>query len=259
MSSSPLVVGPATGHSYTHTIVVLHGRDSEAQDFMAEFFECEATGPETDRTLPALFPTVRWVFPQAKPLHSERFNIQMSQWFDMWSVENPQERPELQIPGLRASVDHIAKVIRDEELLVPRKRIFLSGISQGFATVLTTFFADGRGDFAGLCGFSSWFPLAGEAALEIHSCSENSENLAILQRLYVSGNKPSPIKMTSTPILLEHCHEDEVIDIKNGTRLRDILSQLHMEVDWHEYQDGGHWFNEPQGVDDFVKFLRRNM
>lgn len=134
MSSSPLVHGPA-GHSHTHTIIVLHGRDSEAQEFMAEFFECEATGPETtDRTLPALFPTVRWVFPQAKPLHSERFHVEMSQWFDMWSVEDQQERAELQIPGLRASVDGVAKLIREEELLVPRERIFLCGISQGFAT-----------------------------------------------------------------------------------------------------------------------------
>lgn len=132
--SSPLVVGPATGHSHTHTIIVLHGRDSDAQEFMPEFFECEATGPEQDRTLPALFPTVRWVFPQAKPLHSERFNIEMSQWFDMWSVEDQQERAELQVVGLRASVDCIAKLIQDEELLVPRKRIFFSGISQGFAT-----------------------------------------------------------------------------------------------------------------------------
>jgi lysophospholipase-2 len=95
MSFSPLVVGPATSHSHTHTVILLHGRDSEAQEFMAEFFECEATGPETDRTLPALFPTVRWVFPQAKFLHSERFHIEMSQWFDMWSVEDQQERTEL--------------------------------------------------------------------------------------------------------------------------------------------------------------------
>lgn len=134
MSASPLVVGPAAGHSHTHTIIVLHGRDSEAQEFASEFFECEATGSETDRTLPALFPTVRWVFPQAKPLRSERFNIEMSQWFDMWSVEDQQERVELQIAGLRSSVDCIAKLIQEEELLIPRRRIFLSGISQGFAT-----------------------------------------------------------------------------------------------------------------------------
>lgn len=134
MSSSPLVVGPTTGHPHSHTIIALHGRDSEAQEFMAELFECEASGSETDRTLPALFPTVRWVFPQAERLHSERFNTELSQWFDMWSVEYPQERPDLQIPGLRASVARIANLIQEEELLIPRTRIFLSGISQGFAT-----------------------------------------------------------------------------------------------------------------------------
>lgn len=134
MSTLPYVVGPATCHSHTNTVILLHGRDSEAQEFASEFFECEATGPETDRTLKALFPTVRWVFPQAKPLHSERFNMEMSQWFDMWSVEDPQERIELQISGLRSSVELIAELIKEEELLVPRKRIFLGGISQGFAT-----------------------------------------------------------------------------------------------------------------------------
>lgn len=134
MPSSPRGVGPATGHSHTHTIIVLHGRDSDAQEFSSEFFECEATGPETDRTLPALFPSVRWVFPQARALRSERFHVEMSQWFDMWSVEDQQERAELQTTGLRASVDCIAELIQQEELLVPRKRIFLTGISQGFAT-----------------------------------------------------------------------------------------------------------------------------
>ncbi|KAM0462071.1 hypothetical protein ACHAPV_002428 [Trichoderma viride] len=260
MSSSPLVVGPATGHSHTHTIIVLHGRDSEAQEFMAEFFECEATGPETDRTLPALFPTVRWVFPQAKPLHSERFHIEMSQWFDMWSVEDQQERAELQITGLRASVDRVAKLIQEEELLIPRKRIFLSGISQGFATVLATFFADGRGGFAGLCGFSSWLPLAVQAVSEVDVFAGNSnQQLAAMQRLYLGRDELSPLQMTSTPILLEHCRDDEVIDIQSGTRLRDFLYQFDMEVEWNEYQDGGHWFNEPQGVDDFVRFLRKHM
>ncbi|KAL6901436.1 Alpha/Beta hydrolase protein [Trichoderma evansii] len=260
MSSPPLVVGPATGHSHTHTIIMLHGRDSEAQEFASEFFECEATGSETDRTLPALFPTVRWVFPQAKPLRSERFHIEMSQWFDMWSVEDQQERAELQIPGLRSSVDCIARLIQNEELLIPRRRIFLSGISQGFATVLATYFADGSGGFAGLCGFSSWLPLADQAASEIEIVKGNlSQQLAAMQRLYFGSSELSPLQVVSSPTHLQHCHDDEVIDIKSGIRLREFLSQFHMAVEWREYKDGGHWFNEPQGVDDFVSFLRRHM
>jgi predicted esterase len=129
----PYVVGPATGERHTHTVILLHGRDSEAEEFACEFFESEATGPETDRTLPALFPTVKWVFPEAKPLRSERFDTDMSQWFDMWAVEDPQERSELQDPGLKSSIDLLTHVIREEELLVSRNRIFLGGISQGFA------------------------------------------------------------------------------------------------------------------------------
>lgn len=134
MSVSPYIVGPSAGHAHTHTIILLHGRDSQAQEFASEFFECEASGSEADRTLPALFPTVRWVFPQATTLPSERFNVDMSQWFDMWSVENAQESVELQVPGLLSSIASIKALVKEEELLVPRKRIFLGGISQGFAT-----------------------------------------------------------------------------------------------------------------------------
>jgi len=42
--------------------------------------------------------------------------------------------------------------------------------------------------------------------------------------------------------------------------IRDTLGKLGFEdVIWHEYEDGGHWINEPQGVDDFVNFLRQAM
>lgn len=132
MAASALIVDPATDHDHTHTIILLHGRDSEAGEFAAEFFECEAT--QTQQSLLELFPSVRWVFPKANYLHSERFGIEIPQWFDMWSVENHRERSELQIPGLRSSVRGIVELIRQEELLVPRSNIYLGGISQGFAT-----------------------------------------------------------------------------------------------------------------------------
>jgi hypothetical protein len=32
--------------------------------------------------------------------------------------------------------------------------------------------------------------------------------------------------------------------------------QIGMPVTWREYADGGHWINEPQGIDDTVKFLQ---
>ncbi|UKZ78987.1 hypothetical protein TrVFT333_006738 [Trichoderma virens FT-333] len=264
MPALPFVVGPTTGH--THTVILLHGRDSEAQEFASEFFECEATGTETDRTLPALFPTVRWIFPQAKALYAKRFDIEMSQWFDMWSVEDQQERIELQIPGLQSSVGLIAELIREEEILVPRNRIFLGGISQGFATALAAFFADGRGGFAGLCGFSSWLPLFNQAASDIELVEEEDTGgkLAAMQRLYLGRTTKqqtslSPQQLTSTPVLFEHCDDDEVINIQSGFLLRNFMGQLGLSVRFHSYEDGGHWINEPQGVDDFVVFLRQGI
>ncbi|KAL7788313.1 Alpha/Beta hydrolase protein [Trichoderma ceciliae] len=259
MPALPFVVGPVTGH--THTVILLHGRDSDAQEFASEFFECEATGPETDRTLPALFPTVRWVFPQAKSLHSKRFNIELSQWFDVWSVEDQQERIELQIPSLRSSINAIAELIKEEELPVPRNRIFLGGISQGFATILAAFFADGRGGFAGLCGFSSWLPLINQAASDTELI-DTDQKLATMQRLYLGVESKQqisllPEQLKSTPILLQHCHDDDIISVQSGLLLRNFIGRLGLSVTFYDYEDGGHWVNEPQGVDDFVDFLRK--
>ncbi|KAL7957560.1 Alpha/Beta hydrolase protein [Trichoderma compactum] len=260
MDSSPIVVDPATGH--THTVIMLHGRDSEAREFATEFFECEAT--ETKQILLELFPTVRWVFPQANVLHSERFGIEMSQWFDMWSVEDQQERTELQVPGLRSSASRIAELIRQEELLVPRSSIYLGGISQGFAIALAAFFADGRGGFAGLCGFSSWLPLANQASSEIELVNEEADQkLAAMQRLYLGDDTQqmslSPQQLKSTPILLEHCRDDDIISVQSGLLLRDFIDNLGLSVVFHEYESGGHWFNELQGMDDFVVFLRKDI
>ena len=137
MSTFPCVIGPPEGSPHTHTVIFLHGRDSNAVEFASEFFESEASGPEADRTMTSLFPTIRWVFPQATTLRSARFNSDMSQWFDMWSLDNVQERSGMQVAGLRLSVETVLQIIKDEERIVPRDRIFLAGISQGFATCVT--------------------------------------------------------------------------------------------------------------------------
>jgi len=41
--------------------------------------------------------------------------------------------------------------------------------------------------------------------------------------------------------------------------MRDTLKELGFGVEWKEYEDGDHWINEPQGVDDFAGFLQRAM
>jgi len=41
--------------------------------------------------------------------------------------------------------------------------------------------------------------------------------------------------------------------------MRHILGQIGFGREWHDYDDGGHWVNEPQGVDYLVRFLKTAM
>ncbi|KAJ9500821.1 hypothetical protein H2202_003379 [Exophiala xenobiotica] len=248
---------------HTHTVIFLHGRDSDSQEFASEFFESEASEPAGEkRTLPDLFPSIRWVFPTAPTLHSRRFDTTMSQWFDIWSVEEPVEQVEIQMEGLKQSVAAIMEIIRTEETLVPRQNIFLGGISQGFATALSTFFADGQ-QFAGLIGLCSWMPFT-NLVDDLKAVSADDEQLFHeVQKMYFcqqSPGKPLSRFLRSTPIFLGHSVDDDTVPIDNARRMRCVLvDTLQLNVQLHEYDDGGHWVNEPRGVDDIVDFLNINM
>lgn len=251
------VIEPSEGHAHTHTIIFLHGRDSTSAEFAGELFESEASGPrDKPRTLRDLFPTVRWVFPTAAVLRSARFDTDMSQWFDMWSTEDPDERPEIQLPGLRASVSALGDIVREEEMRVARDRIFVCGISQGIAVSVAAFFAEqeawsGLGGMIGLCG---WMPLRGKVGDE-----EGSRELGRLYRGTSSDAPSQPRGSRPVPFFLAHSRDDSVISVRHGRSLRDTLGKVpdELEVEWHEYEDGGHWLNEPQGVDDIVAFLEK--
>ncbi|KAI0439841.1 lysophospholipase II [Xylaria telfairii] len=230
------IVGPKAEH--THTVIFLHDCDSDCEEFASEFFVSEASEPGT---LKDISPHIRWVFPSAPILMSARFGIHLSQWFDMWSLDNPMERPELQYHGLHQSINRILGVIRKEEELVPRDKIFLAGISQGFATTIATFLADASKGFAGLIGLCGWMPALLNDGREGFKGPENSK------------------VVDSTPIFLGHSADDDIVPIENGRELRDILQSRGFEVEWREYNEGGHWVNEPQGVDDMVQFLSKHM
>ncbi|KAM0721241.1 hypothetical protein Q7P37_003529 [Cladosporium fusiforme] len=217
------VVQPSARH--THTIIFLHGRDSEAADFASELFESQASD---DRTLPEIFPNAKWVFPATTPLLSERFGVEMSQWFDMWSTENPHERSEKQ--SLSASVSQIQAVVDGEVAIVGSEQVFLAGISQGCATAIHALLSS-QHCLAGFIGLNSWLPRG-----DTITASQNAG---------------------STPVILQHTLNDDVVDIEYGRQLREGLEGLGMLVEWHEYEDGGHWLNEPKGVDALVAFLQR--
>lgn len=122
---------------------------------------------------------------------------------------------------------------------------------------------NGRGGFAGLCGFCTWFPLADEATSIIREHLYSFDRLTNLKRLYLGDKKsgqgpPARVQqLLSTPILLQHNRDDDTISVENGERMRGILVQLGFECQWYDYGDGGHWFNEPRGINDLVCFLQK--
>ncbi|KAL7622691.1 hypothetical protein AAE478_006369 [Parahypoxylon ruwenzoriense] len=243
MSQRTYVVGPQDPNNHTHTIIFLHGRDSECQEFASEIFESEASTPaEQPRTLLDCLPNVRWVFPSAPLLSSARFGAMMPQWFDMWSVEYLEDQAGLQKEGLQMSVGAI---------LESRVRYV--------ATALAAFFSGGQ-DLAGLIGLCSWMPLSGVANSLIASKQEETALFNALQDANL-GQLPvkriDPVAIKSTAVFLGHAADDKLVPIRNGKRMRDILHDLNLAVDFRECQDGGHWINEPDGVDDIVGFVTK--
>lgn len=374
-------VNPREGLTHTHTIIFLHGRDSTAEEFASELFESEGTRPfglpptvRRGRTLPDLLPTVKWVFPRAPILRSARFGVDMSQWFDMWSAENPSERPELQVPGLKQSIEYIHSVIDTEASLLHgrRSKIFLAGISQGFAAALAAFYAPpknwtseraGERNLAGLIGLATWLPFAGalrrfwdktlastydgefvlshehvdgpledlnvpykfirlvgqffttfpgfedesllgeepsepsrvarasvlsQVSREIQLLSldrfvaetqqeeeeedahhEEAKHQLALQGLWTEyrtvaddfeDKKYNPtLEIMKTPVHLQHCEDDEVVPVGSLREMDAGFRKVIFEVDSRVYKYGGHWLNEPAGVDHFVGFVKYNM
>ena len=241
---------------HTHTIIILHGRDSTASEFASEFFESQASD---ERTLPEIFPFVKWVFPNSGVRTSARFKIKMSQWFDMWSVENPTEQDELQIVGLKQSIEQIRLVVEEEAAIIGYKNLFLGGISQGGATAIMALLVMGVevGGFLGLC---SWLPFQNVA--EITEDGTNNEVFTKKFKEFLCNGQWDLVENESesarTPVFLGHSTDDEGVPIENGLALCCGLRKLGFVCEWKQYEDAGHWVDEPVGVDDISEFLKKH-
>ncbi|KAG9196121.1 hypothetical protein G6011_01242 [Alternaria panax] len=226
---SARVVAPKALHN--HTIIFLHGRGSNGSVFCNELFESEDS---SDCSFMDIFPSVKWVFPSAtQPYTSCEGDLQ---WFDMSSVQRPQENGEIQKLGLWRSVTQILQMIKQEADVIGSQNVILAGISQGCATAIFALLVSGMqlGGFIGLCG---WLPLADE----------------IQSVMNVPGRVRDVLKM---PVLLQHCQDDDVVPVENGNDFRKRLEELGMGIRWECFEQGGHWLNEPRGMDGLVNFIQ---
>jgi len=253
------VILPTSKH--THTVIFLHGRGSTATEFESELFESQASD---DRFFVQIFPSVKWVFPSATPKWTETEEEVVNQWFDMKSVQHPNDCPETQKPGLRESVQMILEVVRRESAAVGLKMVFLAGISQGCATALLALLLGGV-EIGGFVGLSGWLPMQEELGKILNDTTstsqERTQHLRALLDIPVECYSMTS-KITSavrTPVLLQHAVDDFVVPVANGLGLAKTLQEFGMQVAWQCFDEGGHWLNEPEGMDRIVKFLRTHM
>lgn len=274
----PHVVLPTSNH--THTIILLHGRGSDGEEFAEELFQGESF---SEHSLPQHFPGFKWIFPSAHPSFSTVFQEDLVEWFDIYSLTEPSLEEELQIDGLSESVAFLQELITEEARLLGspgHDRIILGGISQGCAVAVTALLTGtcGVGAFIGLNG---WMPLADSVQEAVFKASTSDDDaggkrkhelVAKILQASLSLNDKGDLRSSSdvsdepstgpearllqTPVFLSHTVDDNVIDIALGKEMHEILVSLELcKVVWKEYQTGGHWIPEPEGFGDIVEFL----
>jgi predicted esterase len=239
---------------HTNTVVFLHGRGDTAQSFASSLHHSRDS---RNHSLLEIFPSFRWVFPQSelRPCIALSGN-KISQWFDIWNVNNFSEHEELQALGLRESVTSIRRTLANEAAILGGQwdHIVLAGISQGAATSVHTLLnlslsMDGQKPqrLGAFLGFSCRMPFPARSLVGTRDV------------LGLEGVPDNDEVVRNTPVLLEHCVDDPLVLVENGRVLRDTLRRFGAQVKWKEYPKGGHWFNSPAGVDDAVEFLNSHL
>ncbi|KAM0323251.1 hypothetical protein ACHAQA_008842 [Verticillium albo-atrum] len=248
MDLAIVTIPPLTDH--THTVVFLHGRGDTAKNFASSIhYSTTSRG----LSLPEAFPSFRWVFPSAgirdvASMPGER----RSQWFDVWNVHDFKDQEDIQLPGLRASVAAVRKILRGEaEMLGGQwEKVVLAGISQGGATGVHTLLnltTDAERGLGAFLGFSCRLPFLGRSLPDLRKA------------LGLEGVPAGDAVLRKTPMLLEHCVDDPLVLVDWGRQLKDQLAGFGAPVTWKEYPDGGHWFNSPRGIDDAVAFISQSL
>jgi len=80
------------------------------------------------------FPSCKWVFPSSQERYSTVFQEELDEWFDIYSLTDPAAREELQLEGLRDSINFLQALISEEVNIMTSDRVILLGLSQGSAT-----------------------------------------------------------------------------------------------------------------------------
>ena len=275
----PLIIPPSARH--THTFILLHGCGSNAEEFGVQFITSRTS---SGKMLPQLFPGMKFIFPTAKRRRATAHNRAIiNQWFDIYSLNNPSERQELQVEGLRESGAFISQFILEEAKAVTLENVIIGGLSQGCAMglhVLLSLETDvvEDGALGGFVGMSGWLPFRIDLEGIVEpSCEnpsdddpferndgdsrENDQSVGVRVMNLVRDNTDLPPLTTDlpsclqTPIFLGHGEADDKVSVKLGQEAASTLIKMGMDIAWKGYKDFGHWYKLPDELDDIVDFL----
>lgn len=251
----PHIHHPSAPNSHTHTLIFLPGRSTTGPELFSDLED-----------LPARLPTVRFVFLTATTQVSTVFQEDLTEWFDIYSLSDPDAESELQLPGLRQAVRYIDTIVEAEMELLGGDigKLILAGMSMGMATALVCLLSGRLGGLGGFIGVSGWCPFGGEVEAELNLENQGFKTVATLikKRLGIDGvsvDHPALGTTTEIPIFIGHGEDDAYVDVELGRRVVRILELTGMKnVVLKTYtgaEEEGHWIKEPEEVDDIVAFL----
>ncbi|KAF2853522.1 phospholipase/carboxylesterase family protein-like protein [Plenodomus tracheiphilus IPT5] len=297
--SPPLIIPALQAHK--STFIILHGRGSTAEKFSKPLLqhavpsldsETHASSAVDGKTFQDHFPNTKFVFPTAPLRRAVVFKRSLThQWFDNWSLTQPELKQHLQVQGLRETSIYLHELLRDEIKIVGAANVVLIGLSQGCAASIVALLlwqGEPIGGLVGMCGYlpfrkgmQSCFDEAGcgdddslvgsggdgedmfERNDDDDDFVEKSKFDKAMEWLreelqtgvdYAGRGSESP-SMQAIPVFMGHGKDDEKVPIAFGKLAADFLGSIDVDVTWKEYEGLGHWYSEDM-LQDVVGFLK---
>lgn len=270
----PLIVPSLKDHH--QTMIILHGRGSNANEFSPPLLKNPVS---TSQTFQSSFPYTKFIFPTASKRRARIYNRSLiNQWFDNWSLETPNERPEMQVDGLRETSLYIHSLLREAIREVGAKNVVLGGLSQGCAAALIALLTWDGEPIAAVFGMCGWLPFRKpmqditcpskpdqDATNSAHDLFETCEGTLdddlprdaatyLFEELELVGKQPS-MAFQRVPVFLGHGVEDEGVSVELGREAAGCLRSMGVDVKWAEYEGLSHWYSTEM-IAEIARFIK---
>lgn len=271
------IVFPPVSDVHKYTMIFLHGRGSNASTFAGPLVNTKLS---SGLTFQQSLSTTKFIFPTAAFRRATFANrARITQWFDNYCLEDADQRPELQIQGLRERAEYSIQLIKTEAETVGAENVILGGLSQGACTALIASIiweGDRLGAVVGMAGRLPLRHVLNEAMLLevegepnddiVFGGDEDEEGYgmssekspgdsaigALREELGLDVNGRSSV--LQTPIFLGHGVKDTIVPIQLGRDAVKCLQSMGYDVSWNEYDDLGHWYHSKE-LGDIFDFL----